>query len=258
MTSLRLASFALVAALVPAATIIAQSGTGSPTPPPTRPGGGSGSGTGAGSGAGGGAGGGVGGPRVPGGAREGQRDFRGGEGRGGPRDGAAEDRVWMQALDKISSTLQPEQKTKIDGIRDNYKKLMQSWQEKNGAEMKELQKQLGEARKAGQKPDPAVAERLEKIAQSRPRIDGVKTEIAAVLTPEQLAAHKSAMEALAKEREGARPGRRGGDRPAGDGMDDGKSPPPGRGDRPPGRGKAPPPAGDKAPPADKPPTPPAN
>jgi len=230
MKRFRLASLIVAAALVPAAAAMAQTGngtgSGSNAPPPTRPGGGSDEG--------------LRGPRVPGQSGEGNRDFRGGErrpgapGRGGP---VADERAWMAAFEKIQPPLSEEQQTQVKAFREEYQLQVKAWQEAHGAEFRELQQQVGEARRSGKEPDPAVAEKLKKVQESRPKAEGMQRRVMGVLTAEQRDSHKKLMDEAMQQRGNRGRGPAGADRPA---------PPPGDGDRPPrgerpGRGQRPPP-----------------
>ncbi len=219
MTRTRFVAFALTAALLPTAAALAQTGSGTPTPPPTRPGGGAGGGTG-------------------GAAGDGQRTPRGPGGERGPGGrGVADERMWMSALDQISSTFSADQKTKIDAITSAYRASLDEWQKKNGDELRSLQKRIAEGRRSGEKVDPGVTERIKQIQESKPKFDRPKAEITGLLNKEQQDAHKKALDALEAKRgeRGGRPGR----------GEDGKGDRPGRG----GKGAPPPPPpGDKAPP----------
>lgn len=245
----RVASMILAAVLVPTALAVAQTGTGSDSPPPARDGGTRDGGPAGRDG--------LGGPRVPGDARDGNRDFRGGDRRGGAQrggaDGArggpvADERAWMQALEKVEPALTEEQKSKIHQFREEYREQVRAWQQKNEAELRELNRQLQEARRAGQVPDPALSDKMKKIQDSRPKFQVLQRRIAGMLNPEQQASHKKLMEEAAQ---GAGPR---GDRARGRG-DGAGGPPSGapggspRGERPerPARGQRPPPPPEKDP-----------
>jgi len=218
MTLTRMASFVLAAALLPTTAILAQDAPDRGSPPPTRPSGGDK----------GGAGDGVRGPRVPGGAGLGDSGFgeRGGAKGGREMRGQDGDATgWMRSLESISKDFTPEQTAQIKTIKDEWAAENTKWRDTNGAKMKEIQGKIGESRKAGGTPDPALLEEMRKLGATRPKFEASRNRIAALLTPPQLEAHKAAMDAMKKKmEEGKARGERGG-RPGGDGAD-GK---PGRG-----------------------------
>lgn len=187
------ASIVLSAVIVPATTVLAQDTTGRGSPPPTRPGGG---GTGGSGGTDRGTGGeGVRGPRVPGGAREGDRGFGAGKGeRGGMRGGDGESVAWLKAIDDISRSLTPDQAKQLGALKSEWTAKQEEWKTGSGQKVKELQQKFTEARKAGGTPDPAQQEEMKKLMESKPKFDTFRRRMSDVLTREQRSAHQIAFE----------------------------------------------------------------
>ena len=217
MTRLRLVSFVLASALIPATAVLAMDPPAdAPAKPPTRaPGGGTGDG--------------VKGPKVPGDATKGDSQF--GRGRMAMQDA----RVWNQALDQMLGELSPDQKTKIEAIRSEFKKSAEEWQKANGERMKELQGKVRDSLKNGGKPDQAVADEMKKLTDSRPRPEASQEKVLALPTPDQQTKFKANLASLQAQAEKRRKEARDG---KGDEMGpDGKGGRGGDGTFPPGRGK---------------------
>jgi len=90
--------------------------------------------------------------------------------------------------------LTDEQKAKLDGIIKTHKAALEAWMKDKGPKLKELQKSLGELRKAGKKDDPKVKELQDQIKpltdeQAKMR-EAQQTEVMSILTDEQKAAWK--------------------------------------------------------------------
>lgn len=151
-------------------------GAGSPPPPPSGKGGGD-----------------LGGPPVPPGAHEGDGDFggqgkpgrRGQGGAGDMRDRMMAGRGWMMTFNEMKPSLNDDQRSKAEGIQKEFEARSKEWREKNGDRAQELMKQMRAAREGGGTVDPTLAAELEKLNQSRPKIEDAQKQIFALLTPEQ-------------------------------------------------------------------------
>lgn len=174
-------------------------GTGAPPPPPP------------------GKGGDLGGPGVPPGAGEGDGEF-GGQGKPGRRGQGApgemrgrmmEGAVWMRTLESMKPSMPAEQWAGIEKERDAFKAQMTKWQEANGKRLRELMGQMREARENGGQPDKATFEEMQKLNETRPKMEESQQRIFGMLSPEQQDAFKKLLaenEAKARERRGNREG----------------------------------------------------
>jgi hypothetical protein len=196
----------------------------------------------------------TGGPPVPPGAQEGDGDF-GGAGKPGRRQGGAAGgarermqggRAWMMTWNEFKGTLTPEQLGQAEKIQKEFEGKMKAWQEANAEQLKSLREQIESAMQSGGRPDPAVMQEMQKLNESRPKIEEGQKQMFALLSADQQGAFKKKLaetEAKMKERAGkGGPGGEGG--PGGKGGNGGKG---GKGGKP-GGPPPPPKDGDGAPP----------
>jgi hypothetical protein len=193
-------------------------------------------------------------PPVPPGAQEGDGDF-GGAGKPGRRQGGAAGgarermqggRAWMMTWNEFKGTLTPEQLGQAEKIQKEFEGKMKAWQEANAEQLKSLREQIESAMQSGGRPDPAVMQEMQKLNESRPKIEEGQKQMFALLSADQQGAFKKKLaetEAKMKERAGkGGPGGEGG--PGGKGGNGGKG---GKGGKP-GGPPPPPKDGDGAPP----------
>jgi hypothetical protein len=236
----RLFNLRCLASAIAIGTAIFVASAQGPGQPPPPPGGGD-----------------TGGPPVPSGAQEGDGDFGGaakpGRRQGGAGAGARErmqgGRAWMMTWNEFKSTLTPEQLGQAEKIQKEFEGKMKAWQEANAEQLKSLREQVEGAMQGGGRPDPAVMQAMQKLNESRPKIEEGQKQMFALLNPEQQEAFKKKLsETEAKMKERAGKGGAGGEGgPGGKGGRGGKGGKPGGPPPPPkdGEGAPPPPPMDQ-------------
>jgi hypothetical protein len=197
----------------------------------------------------------TGGPPVPPGAKDGDGDF-GGAGKPGRRGGGVgaggrermqSGRAWMMTWAKFKGTLAPEQLEKAEKIQKEFEAKMRAWQEANADKLKPLREQIEGTMEGGGRPDPAVMQEMQKLNESRPKVEDSQKQLFALLSAEQQESFKKKLaekEAKMKENMGKRgegEGRPGGKGKGGKGGNPGGPPPPPRD----GEGAPPPPPMDQ-------------
>jgi cytochrome c556 len=200
----------------------------------------------------------TGGPPVPPGAKEGDGDFGGagksGRRQGGAAGGAARERMqsgraWMMTWNEYKGTLSPEQLEKAEKIQKEFEAKMKTWQEANAEQLKSLREQIEGAMQGGGRPDPAVMQEMQKLNESRPKVEDSHKQLFALLSAEQQDSFKKKLaETEAKMKERAKGGEGGPGGPGGKGgKGGGKGGKPGGPPPPPkdGEGAPPPPPMDQ-------------
>jgi hypothetical protein len=192
----------LASAIALGAAIFVANAQGPGQPPPPPPGGGD-----------------TGGPPVPPGAQEGDGDF-GGAGKPGRRPGGAGagarermqgGRAWMMTWNEFKGTLSPEQLEKAEKIQKEFEGKMKAWQEANAEKLKSLREQIEGAMQGGGRPDPAVMQEMQKLNESRPKVEESHKQLFALLGAEQQESFKKKLaETEAKMKERAGKGGKGG------------------------------------------------
>jgi hypothetical protein len=160
-------------------------------------------------------------------------------------------RAWMMTWSEFKGTLSPEQLGQAEKIQKEFEGKMKAWQEANGEQLKSLREQIESAMQSGSRPDPSVMQEMQKLNESRPKVEESHKQMFALLSAEQQEAFKKKLgetEAKMKERakgrggEGSEAGGPGG--PGGKGAKGGKG---GKGGKP-GGPPPPPQDGEGAPP----------
>jgi Spy/CpxP family protein refolding chaperone len=120
----------------------------------------------------------------------------------------------MMTWNEFKSTLTPEQLGQAEKIQKEFEGKMKAWQEANAEQLKSLREQVEGAMQGGGRPDPAVMQAMQKLNESRPKIEEGQKQMFALLNPEQQEAFKKKLaetEAKMKERAGkGGPGGKGG------------------------------------------------
>jgi len=154
-------------------------------------------------------------------------------------------RAWMLTWAEFKGTLAPEQLEKAEKIQKEFEAKMKAWQEANAEKLKSLREQIESAMGTGGRPDPAVMQEMQKLNESRPKVEDSHKQLFALLSAEQQESFKKKLsETEAKMKERAK-GREGG--PGGPGGKGGKGGKPGGPPPPPkdGEGAPPPPPMDQ-------------
>jgi len=158
-------------------------------------------------------------------------------------------RAWMMTWSEFKGTLSPEQLEKAEKIQKEFEGKMKAWQEANAEKLKSLREQIEGAMQGGGRPDPAVMQEMQKLNESRPKVEESHKQLFALLGAEQQESFKKKLaetEAKMKERAG-KGGEGGPGGPGGRGGKGGKGGKPGGPPPPPkdGEGAPPPPPMDQ-------------
>lgn len=111
-----------------------------------------------------------------------------GEGRGEGREGRRGERGERMARALFRDVeLTPEQREQTKAVLNKHREQRRAWMEEHGEEMRDVRRQMREARESGD--EAAIAEartKVREMMEGAPRLQAVADEIRAVLTPEQV------------------------------------------------------------------------
>jgi hypothetical protein len=112
--------------------------------------------------------------------------------------------LWRRAFEQLMPDLSPEVQAQVKAIRADLEARTKAFREANADRIRAFEQAARERKEsgdAGKKPDPAMAQEMQKLKDSAPKAEEAQQKIWALLTPEQQAKFKEHYDALRQQAE---------------------------------------------------------